>query len=214
MIVVFGSPKGGVGKTTLIGNLTSLLLSRGRSVVVLRADKNEELSDFFSRREEAGLPICPLHSAWGDISGEMRRLQKMADVVLVDTAGHDSMEFRSALTAADVLLSPVRPSSQVEVDNMNKVNEVVRYVQAHENPSLKGYFLFNRCKPKATDAIELARSLSASPDYIPALRTWINQLDVFESAFNLGAGVHDVSSASSLSKARALIELMAEEIGL
>ena len=214
MIIVLGSPKGGVGKTTLIGNLAALLLSRGKSVTVLRADKNEELADFFSRREEVGLPMCPLHSAYGDISREMKRLQKMSEIVLVDTAGHDSMEFRSALTAADVLLSPVRPSSQVEVDNMNKVNEVVRHVQENENPSLKAYFLFNRCKPKATDAIELARSLSADPNWIPALRTWINQLDVFESAFNLGAGVHDVSSASSLSKARALIELLAEEIGL
>ncbi|KAA6093629.1 MULTISPECIES: ParA family protein [Pantoea] len=214
MIIMMGSPKGGVGKTTLIANLASLLLSRGKSVTVLRADKNDELADFFSRREEAGLPMCPLHSAWGDISREMKRLQKMSDIVLVDTAGHDSMEFRSALTAADVLLSPVRPSSQGEVDNMNKVNEMVRYVQANENPSLKGYFLFNRCKPKATDAIELTRSLSEDPNWIPALRTWINQLDVFESAFNLGAGVHDVSSASSLTKARALIELLADEIGL
>ncbi|MEW0838721.1 hypothetical protein AB0U33_24295, partial [Escherichia coli] len=49
---------------------------------------------------------------------------------------------------------------------------------------------------------------------IQPLKTRISELDVYESACNEGAGVHDVSRASSLSTAKAQIELVAQEIGI
>ncbi len=57
----------------------------------------------------------------------------------------------------------------------------------------------------------------SSPDnelWIQPLKTRISELDVYESACNEGAGVHDVSRASSLSTAKAQIELVAQEIGI
>lgn len=215
MIVMFGTPKGGTGKTTLLTNLAAMLVSKGRSVAILKAEKNEELQVWHERRREAGLAMMPLHEAYGDIQGDMSRLQKLADIVLVDTAGHDSREFRSGLMRADVLLSPLRPSSQVEIDNLPRLTQIVRAVQGKENPALRAYVLFNRCKTSShKDAIDLAAALNNDPDWLPSLRTCISFLDVFETSVNLGGGVHDVERASSLGKARGQIELLAKEIGL
>ncbi|HHR5814042.1 division plane positioning ATPase MipZ [Providencia alcalifaciens] len=46
-----------------------------------------------------------------NISDEIKCLEKRCDVVIVDCVGHSSLEFRSALTVADVLLTLVKPSS-------------------------------------------------------------------------------------------------------
>ncbi|WP_267285000.1 hypothetical protein [Klebsiella variicola] len=46
------------------------------------------------------------------------------------------------------------------------------------------------------------------------MKTFISELDVFEDCVNEGAGVHDAERASSLTKAKAQIELMTHELGL
>ncbi|RMN69376.1 hypothetical protein ALQ56_200214 [Pseudomonas syringae pv. papulans] len=43
MIILFGSHKGGVGKTTLIANLAVMLQKKTASVAIVRADKNQDL---------------------------------------------------------------------------------------------------------------------------------------------------------------------------
>lgn len=214
MIIAVGSPKGGVGKTTTVINLAVSQAIQERSVCILKADKNQELMLWASRRAEAGLTHIPIQEAFGDITREVSRLSKMFDVVIIDIAGHDSAEFRSALTCADVLLSPVRPSSQLEVDTLADLTSIVREAQKQKNPSLRPYIVFNRCKSQAKDAIELSKMLNSDPFWIQPLRTWISQLDIFETATGEGAGVHEVARASSLGKARAQIELLSKEIGL
>nr|WP_250150661.1 hypothetical protein [Escherichia coli] len=62
-------------------------------------------------------------------------------------------------------------------------------------------------------AIDLDKLLRSDNIWIQPLKpgypSWM-----YESACNEGAGVHDVSRASSLSTAKAQIELVAQEIGI
>ncbi|MFN1150153.1 AAA family ATPase [Serratia liquefaciens] len=213
MIIMFGSHKGGVGKTTTVMNIAVMLVAQGRSVIILKADKNKELNYWLERRTEAGLSTIPLQEAYGDISREVTRLAKLSDVVLIDTAGHDSAEFRSALTCANVLISPVRPASQLEVDNLADLTRTVREAQRLANPTLKAGILLTRVTA-GNEATELSALLKSDSDWLQPFKTRLSQLKVFESAVNLGAGVHEVDRASSLSKARGQLELLAKEIGL
>ena len=86
------------------------------------------------------------------------------------------------------------------------------------NKGLLAHVLLTRIderKPRhKTRAVEVDKLLRSDPAYIQPLRTRLSELDVFESAANEGAGVHDVAKASSISKAKALIELLAAEIKL
>jgi chromosome partitioning protein len=209
-----GSDSGGVGKSTYVANQAAMLANKGVSVVVLKADKNPDLLGWSEKRIAAGLPEVPVMEAYGNLTKEITRLQKMCNVLIIDCPGHDSEEFRSALVNADVLLSPIKPSSDFEVETLTTVIEKVRVAQL-SNKRLQPWILMTRVKAnKVHKAIELDKLLSSDSAWIQPLKTRISELDVFEEACNSGAGVHDVARASSLGKAKAQIELVAKEIGI
>ncbi|MGK7247435.1 division plane positioning ATPase MipZ [Buttiauxella agrestis] len=214
---VFGSDKGGVGKTTTVANVASALTNKGKSVGILKSDKNANLLNWNLKRQQNGLPAIPVYEAYGDISKEIKRLSSIHDTLLVDCAGHDSQEFRSAITVADILITLVKPSSSFERDTLTEVTDKVRKAQK-VNPTLQPWVLLTRIetnKPsKVKDAIELDKLLRSDPVWIQPLRTRLAALDIFESACNEGAGVHDVARGTSLGKAKGQVELFAQEIGI
>lgn len=215
-VLMLGSHKGGVGKTTLAVNIAVLLINRGKKVIILKADKNDELTDWSARRTAGGgIPIV-ICGGQGNITEEINKLRRLADVLIVDTAGHDSIEFRSAISISDILLSPVRPSAQVEVDTIAAMTNVVRKAQELNNPGLKAFIVLDRCKTQYgnTDASELSKSLTSDPLWLQPCKTRISQLDVFEKSFNEGKGVHELKRGSSLGKAKAQIELLIDELAL
>ncbi len=214
MILLFASDKGGVGKSTTAVNTGVMLATNGKSVILLKTDKNPDLLNWNELRRTAQLAPIPVFEAYGNVANEARRLEKMCDVLIIDCAGHDSAEFRSALTVADILLTLIKPSSMFEKGTLTKLTETVRDPRLN-NPALKSYVLMTRIKPnKIQDAIKLDEELRSDSVWIQPLKTRLSELDVFESAVNLGAGIHEVERASSLSKAKAQLELMAKEIGL
>lgn len=215
-VLMLGSHKGGVGKTTLAVNIAVMLASRGKKVIIVKADKNDELTDWAARRHATDRPSIAIRSVQGNVSGEIEKLRKLTNVLIVDTAGHDSIEFRSAISVADILLSPVRPSAQVEVDTIAAMTNVVRKAQELSNPRLAAYIVLDRCKTQYgnTDASELSKSLAGDPLWLQPCKTRISQLDIYEKSFNEGKGVHELKRGSNLGKAKAQIELLIDELGL
>lgn len=215
--ILVASDKGGVGKTTTVTNLASALANKKVSVGILKSDKNDDVIKWNERRKAHGLPAVPVYEAYGDISKEIKRLSAIHENLLVDCAGHDSKEFRSALTVCDVLITLVKPSSAFERDTLEFVTQKVRRAQK-VNTALKPWVLFTRIetnKPsKVRDAIELDKVLRSNPVWIQPLKTRLAALDIYENACNEGAGVHDVAKGTSLGKAKGLIELLAKEIGI
>lgn len=215
--VVVASDKGGVGKTTYVANTASALANKGKSVAILKTDKNADMLNWNNKRQANGLPPIPVYEAYGDVSKEIKRLSAHIDTLLVDCAGHDSQEFRSAMTVADTLITLVKPSSSFERDTLTPVTEKVRKAQK-ANPTLQPWVLFTRIetnKPsKVKDAIELDKLLRSDQVWIQPLKNRLAALDIFESACNEGAGVHDVARGTSLGKAKGQIELIAKELGI
>ncbi|MDE9544174.1 AAA family ATPase [Xenorhabdus bovienii] len=216
MILVFASDKGGVGKTTTAINMAVMLARKNKSVIIFKADKNRDLFMWHDLRVDAGFKAIPIHEAYGDISNEIKRLEKLCNVVIVDCAGHDSSEFRSALTVANVVLTLVKPSSSLEKNTLTSVTKTVRTAQKnHGNPDMQAHVLMTRIKPhKLQDAVSLENELKSDEIWLQPLKNRISELDIFENAVNAGVGVHEVERASSLGVAKAQIELIAQEIGV
>ncbi|EBL7509843.1 peptidyl-arginine deiminase [Salmonella enterica subsp. diarizonae] len=216
-ILLVASDKGGVGKSTYVANTSSMLVNKKRSVIILKTDKNQEILSWNKKRNANGLLPVPVHEAYGNLVNEIKRLSKLCEVLIIDCPGHDSQEFRSALTVADILITLVKPSSDFESETLTTVTEKVRTAQ-QINPKLQPWVLLTRIntsKPRhRTRAIELDKLLREDSIWIQPLKSRIAELDVFESACNEGAGVHDVSRATSLTTAKAQIELVAQEIGI
>lgn len=216
-ILLVASDKGGVGKSTYVANTASMLVNKKRSVIILKTDKNQEILSWNKKRKANGLLPVPVHEAYGNLVNEIKRLSKLCEVLIIDCPGHDSQEFRSALTVADILITLVKPSSDFESETLTTVTEKVRTAQ-QINPKLQPWVLLTRIntsKPRhRTRAIELDKLLREDSIWIQPLKSRIAELDVFENACNEGAGVHDVSRATSLTAAKAQIELVAQEIGI
>lgn len=213
MIVLFGGHKGGVGKSTMLAHVAvALRLRTKKTIAVLNSDKNEGLKGWYERRVEEKLPLFTYTEDFGDIRKTIEKLNGQYDIVLVDTAGHDSQEFRSALACADIALFPIRPSSQIEIDSLGALTATVRKAQKDHNSKLQPLILLNRCVTQATntDATEFSNMLSSDDYWIQPARQRISQLTSYEKMFNGGRGVHEGRD----SKSKAQIELLCTELGI
>ncbi|WP_312827973.1 division plane positioning ATPase MipZ, partial [Escherichia coli] len=92
-----------VGKSTTTANLAAMLVNKGKSAIVLKTDKNNDMMSWNEKRKENGLLPVSVQEGYGNVSKEISRLSKLCDVLIVDCPGHDSQEFRSALTVADIM---------------------------------------------------------------------------------------------------------------
>ncbi|MDF7661799.1 ParA family plasmid-partitioning AAA ATPase [Erwiniaceae bacterium L1_54_6] len=140
MIIVLGSQKGGVGKSTLAVSLAAGLLSRGYRVLIVDADDQKSVLTWYNNRPES-LPHIPVTGASGNIKAMLKEHAKSYDYIIADCAGRDSAEMRSGLMAADVFISPLRPS-QMDLDVVPHTCSVFTAAKDF-NEGVKGYLVLN-----------------------------------------------------------------------
>lgn len=147
-----------------------------------------------------------------NINKEINKLHTIADVILVDTAGHDSVELRSALLTADVFIAPISPTSVLEVVTLNKLSSIAIEAK-RENTKLKAFALLNRCPTSSfnNDAIKVSQYLTEEPNLLPPFKAKISKLNAFEKAINEGLGVHELKGKNT-GKAKAQLEILLQEI--
>lgn len=140
MIIVLGSQKGGVGKSTLAVSLAAGLLFRGYRVLIVDADDQKSVLTWYNNRPES-LPHIPVTGASGNIKAMLKEHAKSYDYIIADCAGRDSAEMRSGLMAADVFISPLRPS-QMDLDVVPHTCSVFTAAKDF-NEDVKGYLVLN-----------------------------------------------------------------------
>jgi len=214
MNILFASNKGGVGKTTTLLNIAAWLQRNGKAVCLIKADRNNDIFSFVEKRKEALGQTLPVIEQFGDLAACIERAATKYEFVLVDCAGHDSVEFRTALQVCDLYLCLLKPSSDFEVETLNELTVTVRKAEKL-NPKLRSVVVPTRVKPQRFNkVIELRAALTADPIFIQPVKSYISELSIFEDVCNAGVGVHECSSGSSLSKAKAQIELLCQEVGI
>lgn len=123
MIILLGSQKGGCGKSTLATNISASLALRGFDVCLLDADKQITSGSWASERENQELPHITSIQKYGPLASTLKDLSKRYQYVVVDTAGRDSDELRSAMLVADLVIFPFRPS-QADLYTANNVESI------------------------------------------------------------------------------------------
>ena len=106
-VIVVANPKGGVGKSTLATNIAGYLASRGHSVMLGDADRQQS-SRYWLAQRPAGLPTI---SPWETARDEVLRAPKGTTHVVLDTpAGLHGKRLDEVIKRADKLLIPLQPS--------------------------------------------------------------------------------------------------------
>lgn len=193
MIIVCGGIKGGGGKTTVATNLAVMRALSGRDVLLVDADSmdNRNASDFAAlRKEKLGRSDLTAVQLQGKTLGqEMLRLGEKFDDVIVDVGGQDSINQRSALVVADVLLVPVFPSS-FDVWTLENVSGLIEQARGF-NERLRAFSFLSRADSTGSQNDDASELIGEYRNLV-FLETPLRNRKAFRVASSQGLGVAEL----------------------
>jgi chromosome partitioning protein len=110
-IIAVAGRKGGIGKSTIAGNLAAEFAAMKRSVRVLDADPQHSLVAWAEQGDGMLARVVEkVEDGAGTLRARARQAEKDADIVLIDTPpGAPDVAYQAAM-AADLMLLPCGPS--------------------------------------------------------------------------------------------------------
>lgn len=110
-IIAVAGRKGGVGKSTIVGNLAAEFVAMGRTVTALDADPQHSLATW-AKQGDGVLSRCveKVADGAGTLRSLARSAEKNVDIVLIDTPPGVAETTYQAALAADLVLLPCGPS--------------------------------------------------------------------------------------------------------
>ena len=212
MIITIGSHKGGTGKSTLTTNLAAAYQAAGNRVVVIEADPSvSTTSTWAARREEHDelTPVTVLRKT-GRLASTLRDLQQAFDVIIVDTAGKDSVELRSAALVSDVLLTPTN-ADKPDLDSTSEF--ITRMDEARDsNEDLKILVVISRAPTHAKSRFRdtAIAALRENPEEFALADTVVFNRRIYPDALKDGMSV--IEAPARTSQACEEIQNLAQEI--
>lgn len=189
-IFVVANRKGGVGKTTTAVNLTVALSTKGK-VLLIDADDQKSAFTWFDYREANDFDCIYLQ---GDLIAEVEKLKEKYDHIVIDVAGRDSVEFRSALLVADKLFIPTQ-TSQTDIDVLPYVADLVKTAKAM-NEKLQPYIFINRAStnPQSTEVTDTVNYLSSNFPQFMLMKTILRERKPFRDAMAASKSVLELNA--------------------
>lgn len=208
-IILIGSIKGGVGKSTTATNLAVWLKLEGKDVMLVDADKQGTATKFVNRRDATDKVKIKGMVKLKDLYQSVRNLSHRhpESYVIVDAGGFDSRELRTAMAAADLMYIPIK-ASQADLETIPDVASLVL-----EARKLNAYldaraFICMAPTNNSNRDVEDAREFMKGFPTLPLSSNIISERQVFKEALLLGLGVVEMRNA----KARAEVQLLGQEI--
>lgn len=214
MIILIGGKKGGSGKSTITMNLASELARQKKDVMIVDTDRQSSTAEWATERirNQSTLPEIFCVQKYNEIHTTLLDLNKRYEYVLVDTAGRDAPELRSAMIVANKLLIPVRPSQL----DLNTIPDMQKIIQESKlvNPNLLTLAVLSMAptNPIVNEAKEAQEFLAEFPS-ITLLKTIVRDRKIYRDAVSEGLGVVEIDKTSeSARKAKKEIQDLVKEI--
>ena len=127
MIIAIVNSKGGVGKSTMAGNLAGWLALHGKHVILADCDLQQSSSEWI---QEANPSIRVVRMSNADqVLDELPSLRLEADYVIADGPGSQTETSRALLMWADLAIVPAK-ASMFEARALSKNTSFIRQAQA------------------------------------------------------------------------------------
>lgn len=183
------SQKGGAGKSTLARQLAVLAGEAGASVLIDR-DPQETSTKWWQRRQALRpSPVRPdlLDLAGVDLTTATKALRKQQGAVFVDTRPAVAEPEAEAARVADLVIVPVRPSS----DDLEAIGETLKMLRRLER---RAAVVVNAAKNEVR-ARDARAALSRYP--VPVCPTHIADRAIYLDAALEGRGVSEMRGTSA-----------------
>ncbi|WP_407545974.1 AAA family ATPase [Vibrio parahaemolyticus] len=217
-IILSGTEKGGVGKSTTALNLAVALANEHykgdtSKILLVDADPQGTLYAWSQRREEnESLNGFPCIQLLNNISQQVRREAERYDYVIIDVSGRDkeNKELRSAMTVADVMLIPTSPS----LADLEVLPSLVNNIETAQiyNEKLKACVFINKADSKSQREIERGRNIIKEFHELTFLRTRVLSCIAHREAIVDGRGVHELKNHKAKGEISCLLKEVLNEL--
>lgn len=126
MIIALVNSKGGVGKSTIAGNLAGWLHAQGKTVILADCDSQQSCSEWL-REAIPDLQVIRMANA-DEILDELPSLAKEAEYIIADGPGSQTETSRALLMWADLAIVPCK-ASMFEARALDKNTVFIRQAQ-------------------------------------------------------------------------------------
>lgn len=209
MIILVGAQKGGCGKSTLAINLAVELTRLGKDICLVDADRQSTSNRWAQVRYETDMPQVNSVAQYEKIHSTLIDLKTRYDHVVVDVAGRDSIELRSGLTVADLLLTPFRPSV-ADLDTLPHLSDLIEQVKTiNENLTCKAVLTMASSNPTVNE-VKTAKAFMNDFQEFEVCKSIIRDRKAYRDSLIEGKGVVEWDN----SKAKAEIQLLVMELKL
>lgn len=183
-LIVLANTKGGVGKSTLAGNLAWAFASKGHDVAVVDADPQASITKWCDLADEVPFDRFQLTTA-RVLHHQLPRLRKHHDLVIVDCPPIQGDVTTASLVQADLGLIPIQPSPF----DVLAYSELVPLVQQARgiNSKLRIFFVINQLSRRTVLAREIEESLTDTD--VPLLRTRVHSRQIYRRVVASGGSV-------------------------
>lgn len=205
MIFLLGGPKGGVGKSCLVENLSVFIKRAGGDVAIVDADPQLTTYNWAAEREHSLIStnpgmVIPRFKVHGNIREWLKEAANRYEHLVVDTGGFDSEALRSAMTVADMMLIPFRPKRR-DLKTLPDVSELVKTATS-VNPGLQVRSIITQCPSLPSQVQRIFDAKAACADF------GLNPLNAVTMARN----VYDDADENGLSVLESGDEKAIEEV--
>lgn len=219
MIIAIVGQKGGVGKTTIAFNFAINGIYENIKTLLVDTDPQSSSAQCLTWRKETlkgklseGSPNPPkLYQLKGDVYDPLLDQSGVYPLIIVDTGGVDSIEMRSAVLAADIVVCPVRPGN-MDIDTLGKMNQIIEHARASGNRDLKAIVVLTHTptNPCMADEREAREILDQLPSFKPA-RTSLKYRSAYWRTTNVGLSVMEGDNSKAKGEMSCLIKEVINE---
>lgn len=199
MIILVGGVKGGSGKSTIATNISVALSHFRHDVLLIDTDNQKTSSNWYQRRieETANEPLVHCERQSGKVIESVRDKATRYQDIVIDAGGYDSVELRSSLMIADVVIAPVRPS-QADLETFGVLNELVSNANSMREKEAKLLAVISMAPTHhlVTESTEALEFLDEYTDFSVAEQI-IHDRKVYRDALYEGKGVMEMSNDSA-----------------
>ena len=196
-MLVVGSTKGGVGKTTLTTNLGVMRALSGRSILLVDSDAQGTLTHWVTQRNNLAVTpqIDHLQLRGKALHEDLQRLSQHYDDILMDTAG-DSVELRAAMVSVQKMCIPLR-ASQFDIWTLESLHDLVLGARKI-NSGLRAMVVLNAV-PTTSDEAHEALELLQQFEGFQISQTIIHDRVAFREAGTQGRSVLELGKRAAKS---------------
>jgi chromosome partitioning protein len=198
MVIVLATQKGGSGKSTIAINLAMYLASLPKTLII-DADKQATISESdFSEKID-------IMQKFGNLEKTIESCKKKYKNIVIDVAGKDSTELRSALISSDIAIVPFI-ASQSDLYTLETIDSIISEAKEY-NRKLKAFAVINNASTHSANKRAInAKEFIKANSKLKVLETVLHSRNAYLDTFYSTKTVFDTKDKKAKNEMSNLIK--------